>query len=428
MASRDRARRWLFLTQTYPRFEGDTAGPFIRELARALVRGGDGVTVLLPHAEGIRPVWVDDGVEVRSFRYAPERLEVVGYSRSLEKDETMKAGAALAAPAYAAGAWRAVRRELRRAEAEGRTYDLLQGHWVVPNGLVASRFSRRLPVATGLHGSDVFLAEKPVARTLVRRALRRIGAITGCSPELVDRVCALADDPAKARDRARVIPYGIDSELFSPDSRSPGGERRHIWRRKLGIPDDAPMIVSVGRMATKKGYQVLLEGLDRLMASHDTVHVVLAGAGDRLEEFRRRAAPYADRVRFPGRVLRDTLPDLYRAADVFCLPAVHDPQGNVDGLPNVILEAMATGLPVIATNISGIPIAITDGVHGRLVEEKDAEALVDALLELLADPERAREMGEAGRKKAVGELSWDSVAGRYRKAYELALAADRRGA
>lgn len=415
------ARRWLFLTQTYPRFEGDAAGPFIRELARGLVRGGDGVTVLLPHAEGIREAWADDGVEVRSFRYAPEALELVGYSRSLEKDETMKAGAALAAPAYLAGAWRAIRRELDRAEAEGRPYDLLQGHWVVPNGLVASRFARRLPVAAGLHGSDVFLAEKPLARVLVRRALRRIGAITGCSPELVDRVCALADDPAAARRRARVIPYGVDGELFSPDPVSPDRDRRPIWRRKLAIPDDAPVIVSVGRMATKKGYQVLLDGLDRLMASHDTVHVVLAGAGDRLEEFRRRAAAHADRVRFPGIVLRDTLPDLYRAADVFCLPAVHDPQGNVDGLPNVILEAMATGLPVVATAISGIPIAITDGVHGRLVEERDAESLVDALLELLADPERARAMGEAGREKASAELSWDTVAGRYREAYELAL-------
>ena len=404
--------RILFLTQTYPRFDGDPAGPFIRELARGLVRIGDEVTVVVPHAEDVPASWDDDGVAVRSFRYAPERLELLGYSRSLQKDETMKAGALLSAPLYLLGAWRAVGRELRRARKEGRPYDVLQGHWVVPNGLVVARFAKQVALAAGIHGSDVFMAEKGWARPLTRRALRRLGSLTGCSPELVSRVCALGFPD----DRSRVIPYGIDSELFSPDP-----SRRGIWREKLGIPMDAPMIVSVGRMATKKGYQVLLDGLDRLMAEHETAHVVLAGAGDRLEEFRARAAGHADRVHFPGVVYRDTLPDLYRAADIFCLPAVHDPKGNVDGLPNVILEGMASGLPVVATSISGIPLAVEEGVNGRLVPEQEPIPLVDALLDLLSDLDAADTMGQTGRKKAVADLSWDSVAARYRDAYLLAV-------
>lgn len=396
----------LFLTQTYPRFDGDTAGPFIRELARALVRGGDRVTVLLPHAEGVKDAWDDDGVRVRSFRYGPESLEQVGYGRSLEKDETLKLASQIGAPLYVLGAWRAVGRALRAEH-----FDLLQAHWVVPNGLIASRFARRVPIAVGLHGSDVFLAEKPVVRHLVGRTLKHVRALTGCSPELVSRVCALGLDEA----RARVIPYGVDSALFRPDP-----ERRAIWRHKLEIPGDAPMLMSVGRMATKKGYQVLVEALPALMEKHPALHVVLAGAGDRLAEFRAAAAPWSGRVHFPGAVYRDTLPDLYRAADAFVLPAVHDPKGNVDGLPNVILEAMASALPVVATAISGIPLAIDEGVHGHLVPEQDAAALTDALSRVLADPERARSMGEAGRARACRELSWDAVAGRYREAYALA--------
>ncbi|MDA8017635.1 MAG: glycosyltransferase [Thermoanaerobaculia bacterium] len=404
--------RILFLTQTYPRFDGDPAGPFIRELARGLVRTGDEVTVIVPHARDVAAAWDDDGVTVKSFRYAPERLELLGYSRSLQKDETMKGGALLSAPLYLLGARRAVGSELRLAQRQGRSYDLLQGHWVVPNGLVVSRFSDRVAVAGGIHGSDVFMAEKAAFRPLARHALGRLGAITGCSPELVERVCALGF-PA---DRSQVIPYGIDSALFSPDP-----SRRNIWRQKLGVPEDAPMIVSVGRMATKKGYQVLLDGLDQLMAADETVHLVLAGAGDRLEEFQRRAASHRDRVHFPGVVYRDTLPDLYRAADIFCLPAVHDPKGNVDGLPNVILEGMASGLPVVATSISGIPLAVEEGKNGRLVPEGDAEQLIAALIDLLSDLGSADRMGQAGREKAVAELSWDCVAGRYREAYGLAV-------
>lgn len=392
----------LFLTQTYPRFEGDTAGPFIRDLARGLVRGGDRVTVLAPHAEGVAAGWDDGGVEVATFRYAPERHEVLGYGRSLEADEKVKGRAAVAAPLYALAARRAVRRRLKE-----RRYDLVHAHWIVPNGVVAAGL-RGAPLAIGLHGSDVFLAEKPGVRSFARWALGRARLLTGCSPELVDRVRALGF-PAE---RSRVIPYGVDVAAFSPDP-----ERRSLWRDRLGVPAGAPLLLGVGRMATKKGFQVLIDVLPALLGEHPELRVVLAGGGDLLERFQEASRPWADRVFFPGPVLRDTLPDLYRAADLFTLPAVHDGKGNVDGLPNVILEAMASGLPVVASGISGIPLAVEEGRTGRLVAERDPAALLAALRGLLADPAGAREMGERGRRKAESELTWDAVAARYREGY-----------
>ena len=405
----------LFLTQTYPRFEGDTAGPFIRDLAHGLVRGGDRVTVLTPHAAGVPASWTDGGAEVLAFRYAPERREVLGYGRSLEADERVKGGAILAAPLYALAARQAVRTQLRR-----RRFDLVHAHWIVPNGVVAAtaaggRSVRGTPLAIGLHGSDVFLAETRAARPLARWALSRASLLTGCSPELVDRVRALGF-PAE---RSRVIPYGVDVAAFSPASSSAG---RQVWRERLGIPDAAPLLLGVGRMATKKGFQVLIEILPALLGDVPELRVVLAGGGDLLERFREAAKPWAGRVSFPGAVLRDTLPDLYRAADLFVLPAVHDGKGNVDGLPNVILEAMASGLPVVASGISGIPLAVEDGRTGRLVPERDPGALLGALRELLSNPAAAREMGERGRRKAAAELTWDAIAARYREGYLAALA------
>ncbi len=399
----------LFLTQTYPRTPEDGAGPFIRDLALGLVRGGDRVTVLAPHAAGLPESWSADGVLTRTFRYAPESREVLGYGRSLEADEKVKGGAALVAPLYAWGARRAVVRELRRS-----AYDLVHAHWVVPNGLIAATVGR-VPFAIGLHGSDVFLAEKPGVRTLVRASLRRARLLTGCSPELVDRVAALGF-PAG---RSRVIPYGVDIRHFSP--RIPGDADPGGWRAKLGIPIAAPLALGVGRMATKKGFHVLFEALPDLFAALPEAHVVLAGGGDLLPRFEREAARFEGRVHLPGGVLRDTLPDLYRAADLFVLPAVHDAQGNVDGLPNVILEAMASGLPVVASNISGIPLAVEPGVTGRLTEEGSAGAVAAALIELICNPARCREMGAAGRAKAERELTWDTIAGRYREGYEMAL-------
>ena len=401
----------LFLTQTYPRFPADTSGPFIRDLARGLTEHGDEVTVLTPHAEDVAAGWDDGGVEVRSFRYAPEKSEVLGYSRSLSADEKVRWKAGLVTPLYLWGARRAVARMMAE-----RDFDILQGHWVVPNGLVAARFAGKATVGTGLHGSDVFMAERGGVRSLVGRALGRCKFLTGCSPELVDRVCALGFP----RERAAVIPYGVDVGTFTPEGDCTA------WRERLGVPADGVLLLSVGRMVSKKGYQVLLPLLPRLLAESPKLHVVLAGEGDLLDDFRRQAGEWSDRVHLPGVVLRDTLPDLYRAADAFVLPAVHDAKGNVDGLPNVILEAMASGLPVVASGISGIPLAITDGVHGRLVREREPEELAAAILDVVGDAEKRLAMGRAAREKAVAELTWHAVAGRYRAAYQAgAAAADR---
>lgn len=377
------------------------------------MRGGDRVRVLLPSGPEVPAAWTEEGVEAVAFRYAPRRYEVLGYGRSLRADEAIRGPAKLVAPLYLLAARRAVARELAAGH-----WDLVHAHWIVPNGLAAAPLGRRVPLAVGLHGSDVFLAERPYVRAAVRRALRRTRVLTACSPELARRVEAIGHDP----ERSRVIPYGVDVTLFRPDP-----SRRPLWRERLGIPERAPLALGVGRMATKKGFHVLIDGLDRLFAAVPEAHVVLAGGGDRLGELSSAASRFADRVHFPGPVMHDSLPDLYRAADLFVLPAVHDARGNVDGLPNVILEAMASGLPVVATSISGIPLAVEEGVTGRLVGEGDRDALVEAVADLLARPEEARAMGAAARLRAERELTWDAVAARYRDAYRLALSAARAG-
>jgi glycosyltransferase involved in cell wall biosynthesis len=333
-------------------------------------------------------------------------LELLGYGRSLAADERPRLGAALAAPLYLLGARRALTHALRR-----RRYDLLHAHWIIPNGLTIPRRTR---FAIGLHGSDVFLAEKPFVRPFARRALARADLLTGCSPELVARIAALGFPSS----RAHTIPYGIDTETFSPNPIS-----RPLWRERLSIPPDAPLLLGVGRMATKKGFQILLAVLPDLLRTHPDLHIVLAGGGDLLPQFQAVAA--SPRVHFIGPILHGDLPDLYRAADLFVLPAVHDPRGNVDGLPNVILEAMASSLPVVATSISGIPLAVIPNETGLLVPESDPVALFHALSDLLGNPERARTMGASGRRRAELHLTWDAVAALYRDAYLAALSSPR---
>lgn len=398
--------RLLFLTQTYPRFAGDSSGPFIRDLALGLTRLGESVEILAPHATGLPSRWHDEGLEVNTFRYAPQRFEAVGYSRTLEADEGLRPLARLVAPLYLAGARRALARRLRAGDLDG-----VHAHWVVPNGLVAAALAKRCRFGVGLHGSDVFLAEKPLVRAWVGRALVRASFMTGCSPELVDRVAALGFP----RQQARVIPYGVDGSRFRPE-----GEGRQAWRERLRVPAEAPLALGVGRMATKKGFQVLIAALPELLVRCPDLHVALAGGGDRLAEFERATERWRDRVHLPGAVRHDELPRLYRAADLFVMPAVHDRRGNVDGLPNVVLEAMASGLPVVATAISGLPLAVEPERNGLLVAEGSAAALGDAIARLVERADWRRELGRSGRRKVETELTWTAVAERYREAYRTA--------
>ncbi len=391
------ARRFLFLTQTYPRFDGDTSGPFIRDLARALVAAGDKVTVLTPHAEEVAARWQDGGVEVQSFRYGPERLELIGYSRSLDADEKMKAGAKAMAPFYVLGARRALHAELRR-----QSYDLVQAHWVVPNLFPAAAAARRIPVAVG-----------PARQRRLPGGEARGAAAAGKVAEAgegADRLLARAGRPG--------LPARFPGGTVAGHSLR--GRQRHfragpVAPRDLAEQAGHPRGGAADPLGRPDGDQEGLPGAARRARSADDrtcpgCHLVLAGAGDRLAEFQQKAEAWQGRVHFPGAVYRDALPDLYRAADIFVLPAVHDPKGNVDGLPNVILEAMASRLPVVSTAISGIPLAVRDGDNGRLVPEQDGKRLVDALLELLAAPDQAKAMGEVGRRDAVENLSWRAVA------------------
>ncbi len=410
---RDSSLELLFVTQTYPRYEEDTTGPFIREIARGLVRRGHAVTVLVPRADKVRSEWTESGVVAKRFAYAPRPLEVIGYSRTLKRDESVRLKAAVATPLYLRGARRAVAQAIRKTR-----FDLVHAHWIVPNGLAAGAAlggSRNGPLlAHGLHGSDVFLAERRVLRGRVKRLLARSHLVTGCSPELVDRVWALGD----GKGHRQVIPYGVDPQAFSPE-----GAGRTTWRQRLGIAADDVVLLGVGRMATKKGFGVLVEAVPALLERYPALHVVLAGGGDRESEYREALAGFQGRVHFPGLVERDELPGLYRAADLFTLPAVHDESGNVDGLPNVILESMASGLPVVASGISGIPLAVVDGTTGRLVPEQDPGALARALEELLASADLREEWGSAGRQRVLDELTWERVAARYEEAYRHALEA-----
>jgi glycosyltransferase involved in cell wall biosynthesis len=213
-----------------------------------------------------------------------------------------------------------------------------------------------------------------------------------------------------------VVPYGVDTGRFKPDPSS-----RATHRAELGLREDAPLLFTAGRLVRKKGFEYLIEAVSRLPA--DTT-LAIAGTGD-LEaelEARAREAHVADRVRFLGNVTQDAVASWFAAADVAVIPSVRDDSGNVDGLPNTVLEALATGTPVIATPAGGISAVIMNDATGLLVRERDPEALASAAGALLRDRPRATALGRAAREMVDARFGWAAAAARFEAAYDRALA------
>ena len=146
----------------------------------------------------------------------------------------------------------------------------------------------------------------------------------------------------------------------------------------------------------------------------------MAGGGDLEPELRDRAARLgvADHMRFLGAVPHGDMPDLLAAADIAVAPSVRDEAGNVDGLPNVVLEALASGTPLVTTAVGGIGAVAVDGETALVVPPADTEALAAALDVLLRQPEQRRALGDAARDEVVRERSWSRVSQRFEEIYD----------
>lgn len=222
----------------------------------------------------------------------------------------------------------------------------------------------------------------------------------------------------------RIVPIynGVDFQRFDPER-----VERGAFRRELGVPPGAPLVVSISRYVERKGQEFEVEAAGRLTEARPDVHVAFVGP------CRERERPYKERLiararLFPGhdRIhfldARDDVPRVLADADVLARAAL------TEGLPNVALEALAMRVPVVATGICGTPEAVRDGETGRLVPPADDRAIAAAVIGLLdLPPEARREMGERGRAHVLQHFTLDGMADRYEELFERALA-ERRAA
>ena len=192
-----------------------------------------------------------------------------------------------------------------------------------------------------------------------------------------------------------VCSTGVDTNLFMP------GNDKSKARKRFNLSDDDWIILYVGRMDLVKAVDYLIEAAKIIIQKHRKVKFILVGDGSLRKKYESIVIPYHNNIIFLG--YRDDIPQLMQISDAFVLPSLSE------GVPNVIMEAAASGLPIIATNVGGVSQLISEGENGLLVKPKDIESLVNAMDRLINEPSLAFKMGESGRKKMVANYSWDTI-------------------
>ena len=287
----------------------------------------------------------------------------------------------------------------------------------------------RTPIVLQMHCE--WLAEIPREQGLER--LRQVDRVLGVSEQIAAQIRERYPERA---DAVSVLPNGVDLDAFrpSPEVRATRAAEVAALHRRLGLRD-GPMVLFLGRISAEKGLHTLLEALPEVLEHAPGTQVVLAGpaAGLRsplptrerrelrghpewraryIEHLRRLAEPLDGHVIFAGPLAFADLPLALALADVYVQPSVFE----AFGLP--VVEAMASGLPVVASDGGALPEQVEQGVTGYVVPAGDARELAAALVRVLADPGLAERLGRAGLERARRSLTWDMAAERLLEIYE----------
>ena len=378
----------LMLNHEYPPLGGG-AGRVAAEVATELVAIGHGVTVVTTRCGAQPSHEIVGGID--THRVYSKRRSLLENDLPFTMPSYLLLGAAKA------------------HQLAGRiSFDVIHAFFTIPGGLVGSWLSRRtgLPLVVSLHGADVphhgssgFSSVIRSASPLITRIWQHADRVTSVSEGLLATARKTAPLP-----HCRVVPNGIDLDLFRPP--------------QTRQDNDVVRLISVARLVECKGLQYLLESLRQLRTAGEVFRLNVYGDGD----YRRPLIALAEQlglsdwVHFRGNIPHEQLPRLYGQSDIFVLPSLAESFGQV------FVEAMACGLPVVGTNVGGIPEAVGRDQAPWLAKPGDVVGLSDKLGEMLRSPDLRERLGQTNARLARDQFGWPGIVSQYADLYRLAVA------
>jgi len=383
--------RILVLTTTLPANVGDGTPGFVLTLSEELARRGNEVTVVAPQVPGARSVDQMGSVRVVRFRYFPRRWEDLASGAIVPNLKARPSRWIQVVPLV----W-ALRSAARR-QCRIRRAQVIHAHWIIPGAMVARTLG--IPYVVTAHGADAYALSGPLMQRLKRMALRNSESVVPVSLDIRDRLLSLGCNPAAA------MPMGVEVGSI----RSAAGP----WMPVAG------RILFVGRLVDKKG----VDDLIRALVALPDARVRLVGDGPNrsaLESFA-GSLGVQERVEFLGQLSAERVFLEMAHASVVALPSKVGEAGDADGVPVVIPEAMAVGVPIVVSDAGGLADYLRDGESAWVVPAGDADALASALAEALADPaEASRRASRAAARLDAFRI--ENIAEEYERILRAALA------
>jgi glycosyltransferase involved in cell wall biosynthesis len=382
----------LVLASTYPRWQRDHEPGFVHELCKRLTGRFD-VHVLTSRSPGSSQHEVMDGVTVTRYAYAPRALETLVYDGGIAANLKRSPWKFALVPGFVAAMFFAARRIVREQQIA-----IMHAHWLIPQGVVARALARRaeIPFVVTSHGGDLFGLRSGWLTRWKRAVAADATAMTVVSGAMRDEAARLGLRPR----RLEVLPMGADMHGRFTPSHTPRSEDELLF---------------VGRLVAKKGLPHLLDAMPEVLRQRPTTRLTIAGFGPGEAELKAQAARLgiAEQVRFLGAVVQADLPALYATAALLVAPFVRDASGDQEGLPVVLMEAVACGCPVLAGDVSGVRDLLGPDADDLCVVPADAARFSAAILATLAAPQAARTRALQLRQAIIERFDWAVIADRY---------------
>ena len=401
MAEQSGVQKVLVIGSVYPRFHEDAEVPWLRTSIAHLKKAGLDIQVLAPAYKGLKSHEID-GVKVNRFRYAPAKWEFLTHEEGAPSKMANKPWLQLLAIPYIISGFFKCIKICRKFKP-----DIIHAHWPFPHAYIALGAAKlfRIPLVLNFHGAELLLIRKKKwVKPLLKFAISQAQAVFANSSFTAGKIKALRNVDVEWS------PYGTTLETGT------GNAEPHAINGKFKI-------LFVGRHIERKGIRYLIEAAKYL--PRDQFEIRIVGVGDLTDELKKLASesatPNSAEIIFTGKLSPEALANEYKTANVFTLPAIVDSKGDTEGLGVVLIEAMELGLPIVASNVGGIPDVVIDGETGILVPEKDPEALANAYKRLASNPELISQL-LAGAQKRINEcFTWDGIIQRQIEVYNKVL-------
>jgi L-malate glycosyltransferase len=387
-----------FLSTSFPRFEGDFSGNFVFQYAKELYNLGIGIEVVAPDDPSSLPLSENFSL-VRFSYFVPRSWQILAYGSGIINQRSSLSWLQL--PFLLINFFIAALGSIRKTQ-------LIHAFWSA-SGVVALavRIFKPRPVVITLWGSDKLITQIPILSKTIIRLLNTADAIICENNNLKAFLVSKGLDSKKIT----LINNGINLDFFQPvDSMKA--------RKRIGLKNDQLILLSIGSLNKNKNHALLINALAEIVTSKDSLHLYIIGEGEEQKILKKqiKELKLEKKITLLGLVDHKSISEWMKATNIFILPSRNE------GTPNSLLEAMASGLPVIASKVGGIPELIQENIEGLLFESDSKDDLKEKLNKLIKDNQLQKFLGKNAQNKIATHYgSWKNQAEKLLALYKQLL-------